>query len=158
MRARGADVTDIVVLMVAADDSVMPQTVEAISHARNAGVPLVVAINKVDLPAANPGKVKQELLQHDVTVEEFGGDVLSAEISAKQNTGSRIFWRRSFSRPRCWSSRPTPTGRPSGAVIEARLDVGKGPVITVLVQNGTLRVGDQLHLRTLRWPGPGHAG
>ena len=87
MRARGAQVTDIVVLVVAADDQVMPQTVEAISHAKNAGVPIIVAINKIDLPTANVQKVKQDLLQHNVVLEEFGGNVLSAEISAKKGTG-----------------------------------------------------------------------
>jgi translation initiation factor IF-2 len=142
MRARGADVTDIVVLMVAADDSVMPQTVEAISHARNAGVPLVVAINKVDLPAANPGKVKQELLQHDVTVEEFGGDVLNAEISAKQGTGIDDLLEKILLQAEMLELKANPDRDAYGAVIESRLDVGKGPVITVLVQNGTLRVGD----------------
>jgi len=142
MRARGADVTDIVVLMVAADDSVMPQTVEAISHARNAGVPLVVAINKVDLPAANPGKVKQELLQHDVTVEDFGGDVLSAEISAKEGTGIEDLLEKVLLQAEMLELRANPDREAYGAVIESRLDVGKGPVITVLIQNGTLRVGD----------------
>jgi len=142
MRARGADVTDIVVLMVAADDSVMPQTVEAISHARNAGVPLVVAVNKIDLPTANPTKVKQELLQHDVTVEEFGGEVLNAEISAKQGTGIEELLEKLLLQAEILELRANPDRNAHGAVIESRLDVGKGPVITVLVQNGTLRVGD----------------
>jgi translation initiation factor IF-2 len=142
MRARGADVTDIVVLMVAADDSVMPQTVEAISHARNAGVPLVVAINKIDLPAANASKVKQELLQHDITVEEFGGEVLEAEISAKQAVGIDDLLEKILLQAELLELKANPAREAHGAVIEARLDVGKGPVITVLVQNGTLRVGD----------------
>jgi translation initiation factor IF-2 len=142
MRARGADATDIVVLVVAADDSVMPQTVEAISHARNAGVPLVVAINKVDLPAANPGKVKQELLQHDVTVEDFGGEVLSAEISAKQGTGIDDLLEKVLLQSELLELKANPNREGIGAVIEAQLDVGKGPVVTVLVQKGTLRVGD----------------
>jgi translation initiation factor IF-2 len=142
MRARGADVTDIVVLMVAADDSVMPQTVEAISHARNAGVPMVVAINKVDLPTANPTKVKQQLLQHDITVEEFGGDVLDAEISAKQGTGIDDLLEKVLLQAEMLELQANPDRDAYGAVIESRLSVGKGPVITVLVQNGTLRVGD----------------
>jgi len=142
MRARGADVTDIVVLMVAADDSVMPQTVEAISHARNAGVPLVVAINKIDLPTANPNKVRQELLQHDVTVEEFGGEVLSAEISAKQGIGIDDLMEKVLLQAEMLELQANPHRDALGTVIESRLDVGKGPVITVLVQNGTLRVGD----------------
>jgi len=142
MRARGADVTDIVVLMVAADDSVMPQTVEAISHAKNAGVPLVVAINKVDLPAANPQKVKQQLLQHDVTVEDFGGEVLSAEISAKEGTGIDDLLEKILLQAEILELTANPDREAHGTVIEARLDVGKGPVVTVLVQNGTLRVGD----------------
>jgi translation initiation factor IF-2 len=142
MRARGADVTDIVVLMVAADDSVMPQTIEAISHARNAGVPMVVAINKVDLPAANPNKVKQELLQHGVTVEDFGGEVLSAEISAKQGTGIDDLLEKILLQAELLELGANPDREAHGSVIEAQLDVGKGPVITVLVQTGTLRVGD----------------
>jgi translation initiation factor IF-2 len=142
MRARGADVTDIVVLVVAADDSVMPQTVEAISHARNAGVPLVVAINKVDLPAANPSKVKQELLQHGVTVEDFGGDVLSVEVSAKEGMGVDELLEKLLLQAEMLELLANPDRDAHGAVIEARLDVGKGPVITVLVQTGTLRVGD----------------
>jgi translation initiation factor IF-2 len=142
MRARGADVTDIVVLVVAADDSVMPQTVEAISHARNAGVPLVVAINKVDLPTANPPKVKQELLQHGITVEDFGGDVLSAEVSAKEGMGVEDLLEKVLLQAEMLELSANPDREAHGAVIEAQLDVGKGPVITVLVQTGTLRVGD----------------
>lgn len=142
MRARGADVTDIVVLVVAADDSVMPQTIEAISHAKNAGVPVVVAINKVDLPAANPGKVKQELLQHGLTVEEFGGDVLNAEVSAKDGTGVDDLLEKILLQAEILELKANPDRDATGNVIEARLDVGKGPVITVLVQGGTLRVGD----------------
>ena len=142
MRARGADVTDIVVLVVAADDSVMPQTVEAISHARNAGVPLVVAINKVDLPAANPSKVKQELLQHGVTVEDFGGEVLSAEVSAKEGQGVEDLLEKVLLQAEMLELSANPDREAHGAVIEAQLDVGKGPVVTVLVQTGTLRVGD----------------
>jgi translation initiation factor IF-2 len=142
MRARGADVTDIVVLVVAADDSVMPQTVEAISHARNAGVPLVVAINKIDLPAANPSKVKQELLQHGVTVEDFGGDVLSAEVSAKEGQGVEDLLEKVLLQAEMLELSANPDREAHGAVIEAQLDVGKGPVVTVLVQTGTLRVGD----------------
>jgi len=142
MRARGADVTDIVVLVVAADDSVMPQTVEAISHARNAGVPLIVAINKVDLPSANPQKVKQSLLQHGITVEDFGGDVLSAEISAKLGTGIPDLMEKVLLQAELLELKGNPDRPAQGTVIEARLDVGKGPVVTVLVQNGTLKVGD----------------
>jgi translation initiation factor IF-2 len=142
MRARGADVTDIVVLVVAADDSVMPQTIEAISHARNAGVPLIVAINKVDLPAANPQKVKQSLLQHGITVEDFGGEVLSAEISAKEGTGIGDLLEKILLQAEILELKGNPNRPAHGTVIEARLDVGKGPVVTVLVQNGTLKVGD----------------
>lgn len=142
MRARGADVTDIVILVVAADDSVMPQTIEAISHARNAGVPLVVAVNKVDLPAANPLKVKQELLQHEVNVEEFGGDVLSAEISAKTGQGIDDLLEKVLLQAELLELTANPKPEGQGTVIEAQLDVGKGPVVSVLVQRGTLRVGD----------------
>ncbi|MFO8173272.1 MAG: translation initiation factor IF-2 [Longimicrobiales bacterium] len=142
MRARGADVTDIVVLVVAADDSVMPQTIEAISHAKNAGVPVVVAINKVDLPGANPGKVKQELLQHDLTVEDFGGDVLSAEVSALKGLGIDDLMEKILLQAEILELSANPNREATGSVVEARLDVGKGPVITVLVQGGTLHVGD----------------
>jgi translation initiation factor IF-2 len=142
MRARGADVTDVVVLIVAADDSVMPQTVEAISHARNAGVPLVLAINKCDLPAADPNRVKQELLQHSVNVEDFGGDVLSAEISAKTGQGIDDLLEKVLLQAELLELKANPNRAALGAVIEAQLDVGKGPVVSVLVQKGTLRVGD----------------
>ncbi len=142
MRARGAQVTDIVVLVVAADDSVMPQTIEAISHAKNAGVPLIVAINKIDLPQANPGKVKQELLQHGVVLEEFGGNVLSTEISAKKGTHIGELLDQILLQAEILDLKANPNRRAAGTVIEASLDAGKGPVATVLVQNGTLRVGD----------------
>jgi translation initiation factor IF-2 len=142
MRARGADVTDVVILVVAADDAVMPQTVEAISHAKNAGVPVVVAINKIDLPAADAGRVKQELLQHDITVEDFGGDVLSAEISAKQGQGIEDLLDKVLLQAEMLELRANPDREAQGAVIEAQLDVGKGPVVSILVQKGTLRVGD----------------
>ena len=142
MRARGADVTDIVILIVAADDSVMPQTVEAISHARNAGVPMVVAINKVDLPAAQPGKVKQELLQHSVQVEDFGGETLVAEISAKTGMGIDELLEKVLLQAEMLELKANPDREAQGAVIEAQLDIGKGPIVTTLVQRGTLRVGD----------------
>jgi translation initiation factor IF-2 len=142
MRARGAQVTDIVVLVVAADDSVMPQTIEAISHARNAGVPMIVAVNKVDLPQANASKVKQELLSHNVVLEEFGGQTLSAEISAKKGTNIDKLLDAILLQAELLDLKANPDRRASGTVIEAQLDPGKGPVATVLVQSGTLRVGD----------------
>lgn len=142
MRARGADVTDVVILIVAADDSVMPQTIEAISHARNAGVPMVVAINKVDLPAANPGQVKQQLLQHSVQVEDFGGDVLVAEISAKTGAGIDGLLEKVLLQAEMLELKANPDREAQGTVIEAQLDIGKGPVVSTLIQRGTLRVGD----------------
>jgi translation initiation factor IF-2 len=142
MRARGAQVTDIVILVVAADDSVMPQTIEAISHAKNAGVPVIVAINKVDLPQANPGKVKQELLSHGVILEEFGGQTLSAEVSAKKGTNIQALLDAILLQSEILDLKANPSRHAVGTVIEAQLDAGKGPVATVLVQNGTLHVGD----------------
>jgi translation initiation factor IF-2 len=142
MRARGAQVTDIVVLVVAADDQVMPQTIEAISHARNAGVPMIVAINKIDLPSANVPKVKQDLLQHNVVLEEFGGNVLSAQISAKKGTGIEALLDQVLLQAEILDLKANPDGKGHGTVLEATLDPGKGPLATILVQKGTLRGGD----------------
>jgi translation initiation factor IF-2 len=142
MRARGAQVTDIVVLVVAADDQVLPQTVEAISHARNAGVPMIVAINKIDLPTANVQKVKQDLLQHNVVLEEFGGTVLSAEISAKKGTGVEKLLEQILLQAEILDLKANPAGKGHGTVLEATLDPGKGPLATILVQRGTLTGGD----------------
>src|SRR3954468_10880584 len=142
MRARGAQVTDIVVLVVAADDQVMPQTIEAISHARNAGVPMIVAINKIDVAGANPQKVKQDLLQHGVVLEEFGGTVLSTEVSAKKGTNIDILLDQILLQAEILDLKANPNRAAQGAVIEAQLDPGKGAVATILVSNGTLHVGD----------------
>ncbi len=142
MRARGAEVTDLVILVVAADDAVMPQTIEAISHAKNAGVPLVVAINKIDKPGANAGRVKQQLLEHEVVVEEFGGSVLDAEVSAKTGQGVGDLLDKVLLQSDLLELKANPNREAQGTVIEAQIDVGKGPLATVLVTNGTLRVGD----------------
>ena len=142
MRARGAQVTDIVVIVIAADDQVMPQTVEAISHAKSAGVPIIIAINKVDLPTANVPKVKQDLLQHDVVLEEFGGTVLHSQISAKKGTNIDELLDQILLQADILELKANPSRRAVGSVVEAQLDQGKGPVATVLVSNGTLRVGD----------------
>jgi translation initiation factor IF-2 len=142
MRARGAQVTDIVVLVVAADDAIMPQTIEAISHAKNAGVPLVVAINKIDLPSANVQKVKQDLLAHGVVLEEFGGTTLATPISAKTGQNVQELLDQILLQAELLDLKADPTRRAQGAVLEASLDPGKGPLATVLVQNGTLHVGD----------------
>ncbi|HEV7991652.1 MAG TPA: translation initiation factor IF-2 [Gemmatimonadaceae bacterium] len=142
MRARGAQVTDEVILVVAADDAVMPQTIEAISHAKNAGVPMIVAINKIDLPQANVMKVKQDLLQHGVVLEEFGGTTLSTEISAKKGTNIDVLLDQILLQAELLDLKSNPNKRATGTVVEAQLDAGKGPVATVLVQSGTLKVGD----------------
>ncbi len=141
MRARGAQVTDIVVLVVAADDQVMPQTVEAISHAKNAGVPIIVAINKIDLPTANVQKVKQDLLQQGVVLEEFGGETMSAAISAKTGQGVDELLEKILLQAEVLDKRANPNKPARGTVIESMLDPGKGPVATVLVQSGTLEAG-----------------
>ncbi|MBL8997361.1 MAG: translation initiation factor IF-2 [Gemmatimonadetes bacterium] len=142
MRARGAQVTDIVVLVVAADDAVMPQTIEAISHAKNAGVPMIVAINKIDLPTANAMKVRQDLLQHGVVLEDFGGTTLASEISAKKGTGIPALLEQILLQAEILDLKANPDKRATGSVVEAQLDAGKGAVATILVQSGTLRVGD----------------
>jgi len=142
MRARGAQVTDIVVLVVAADDAVMPQTIEAIAHAKAAKVPMIVAINKIDKYDANPTKVRTDLLQHEVVVEAMSGDVQDVEVSAKTGQGLDILLEAIALQAEILELRANPNRAASGAVIEAKLDVGRGPVATVLVQNGTLRKGD----------------
>ena len=142
MRARGAEMTDAVILVVAADDAVMPQTIEAISHAKNAGVPMVVAINKIDLPGANVAKVKQDLLSHEVVLEEFGGTVLSAEVSAKLGTGVDDLLEKLLLQAELLDLKSRSDGDARGTVVEAELDKGMGPVATVLVQAGELRIGD----------------
>ena len=142
MRARGAQVTDIVILVVAADDSVMPQTIEAIAHAKAAGVPMIVAINKIDREGADPNKVRTELLQHEVIVEAMSGDVLDVEVSAINGTGLDTLLENIALQSELLELQANPKRPAEGAVIEAKLDVGRGPVATVLVQKGTLKRGD----------------
>ena len=142
MRARGAQVTDIVILVVAADDSVMPQTIEAINHAKAAKVPMIVAINKIDRPAADPNKVRTELLQQEVVVEAMGGDVQDVEVSAVTGDGLDELLEAVALQAEILELKANPNRAAQGAVIEAKLDVGRGPVATVLVQHGTLRKGD----------------
>lgn len=142
MRARGAKVTDIVILVVAADDGVMPQTVEAISHAKAAGVPIIVAINKIDKPDANPERVRTELLRHEIQVESMGGDTLEVEVSAKAKTNLDKLLEMILLQSEVLELRANPDRAAEGIVIEAKLDKGRGPVATVLVDRGTLKVGD----------------
>ncbi|HRK41733.1 MAG TPA: translation initiation factor IF-2, partial [Gemmobacter sp.] len=142
MRARGAQVTDIVVLVVAADDAVMPQTVEAINHAKAAKVPMIIAINKCDKPGANPQKVRTDLLQHEVVVEAMSGEVQDVEVSAKTGMGLDNLLEAIALQAEILELKANPNRAAAGAVIEAKLDVGRGPVATVLVQNGTLKRGD----------------
>ncbi|MFK7868154.1 MAG: translation initiation factor IF-2 [Roseobacter sp.] len=142
MRSRGAQVTDIVVLVVAADDAVMPQTIEAINHAKAAKVPMIIAINKIDKPAANPDKVRTDLLQHEVIVEKLSGDVQDVEVSAVSGAGLDTLLEAIALQAEILELKSNPDRAAQGAVIEAKLDVGRGPVATVLVQTGTLNQGD----------------
>src|SRR6056297_148993 len=142
MRSRGAHVTDIVVLVVAADDAVMPQTIEAINHAKAAQVPMIVAINKIDKPEANPDKVRTDLLQHEVIVEAMSGEVQDVEVSAQTGQGLDELLEAIALQSEILELKANPDRVAEGAVIEAQLDVGRGPVATVLVQNGTLHQGD----------------
>jgi translation initiation factor IF-2 len=142
MRARGAQATDIVVLVVAADDGVMPQTVEAINHAKAAEVPIIVAINKIDKPGANPNKVRTELLQHEIVVESMGGDTLDVEVSALKGTNLDRLLETILLQSEVLDLKANPNREASGMVVEAQLDKGRGPVATVLVQRGTLHLGD----------------
>ena len=144
MRARGAQVTDIVILVVAADDGVMPQTVEAIQHARASKVPIVVAINKMDKPAANPDRVMQELTQHEVVAEEWGGDTMMVQVSAKSGLGIDDLLDAVLLQAEVLELKAPVTGPARGAVVESSLDKGRGPVATILVQAGTLHQGDMI--------------
>ncbi|MFY9288304.1 MAG: translation initiation factor IF-2, partial [Alphaproteobacteria bacterium] len=142
MRSRGAQVTDIVILVVAADDGIMPQTIEAIKHAKAANVPMIVAINKCDLPSANPNRVRQELLQHDIQTEDMGGETLSVEISAKTRKNLDKLLEAVLLQAEILDLQANPDRPAEGSVIEAKLEKGRGSVATVLVRRGTLRVGD----------------
>ncbi len=142
MRARGANITDIVVLVVAADDGIMEQTVEAIRHAKAAEVPIIVAINKIDRPDAKPDRVRQELLQHEIVVEEMGGDVLDVEVSALKKTNLDKLEEAILLQAELLDLKTNPERPAEGVVLEAKLERGRGPVATVLIQRGTLRIGD----------------
>lgn len=142
MRARGAMVTDIAILVVAADDGIMPQTIESINHAKAAGIPLVVAINKMDTVGANPERIKQQLTEYDIVPEEWGGDTIVCPISAKTGMGIDNLLENLVILAEVQELKANPNRAAKGAVIEARLDKGRGPIMTVLVQNGTLKLGD----------------
>ena len=142
MRARGANVTDIVVLVVAADDGVMPQTVEAIAHAKAAGVPIIMAINKIDLPAADPDRVKQQLTQYDIVVEDYGGDVPAIPVSAKTKAGIDDLLEHIQLVAEISELKANPDRPAEGTVIEAEMDANRGPMATIIIEKGTLRVGD----------------
>ena len=148
MRARGAQITDVAILVVAADDGVMPQTVEAINHAKAAGIPIIVAINKIDVPGANPEKVKQELMKYELVPEEWGGDTVFVEISAKQHINIDQLLEMVLLVSDMQDLKVNPNKQAKGVVIEARLDKAKGPIASVLVQRGSLDVGDTVVVGT----------
>jgi translation initiation factor IF-2 len=144
MRARGAQITDIAILVVAADDGVMPQTIEAINHAKSAEVPIIVAINKIDKPGANPDHVKQELMEHGLVPEEYGGDTIMVPVSAKKQMGIDDLLENVLLVAEVEELKANPNREARGVIIEAKLDKGRGTVATVLVQSGTLRIGDSI--------------
>lgn len=144
MRARGAQITDIVILVVAADDGIMPQTKEAINHCKAANVPIIVAINKIDKPGANPDKVKQELTEHGLVAEDWGGDVICVPVSARTKEGIDNLLEMIILTAEIQELKADPSRKAKGAVIESKLDKGRGPVASLLVQNGTLHVGDSI--------------
>ena len=144
MRARGAQVTDIAILVVAADDGVMPQTIEAINHAKSAEVPIIVAINKIDKPGADPSRVKNELMEHGLVSEEYGGDTIMVEVSAKKNLNIDSLLEMVILVAEMGELKANPRREARGVIIEAQLDKGRGPVATVLVQNGTMHIGDSI--------------
>ena len=144
MRARGAKATDIVILVVAADDGVMPQTIEAINHAKAAGVPIIVAINKIDLPQADPGRIKQELTSYGLVAEEWGGDTIFIEVSAKKGIKIKELLEMILLQAEVLELKANPESSARGVVVEAKLDKGRGPVSTILIQDGSLKVGDAI--------------
>ena len=159
MRARGAETTDLVILVVAADDGVKPQTTEALNHAQAAGVPIVVAVNKIDKEGADPQRVRAQLTEYGLIAEEFGGQNLFVDVSARNGTGiSDLLEAVVLTADAELDLRANPKQQAQGVAIEAHLDKGRGPVATVLVQRGTLRVGDSIVCRRGLRPGPGHAG
>ena len=149
MRARGARVTDVVILVVAADDGVMPQTREAIDHAKAAGVPILVAINKIDKPDANPERVKKELADLGLVPEQWGGQTVMVEVSAKKKENLELLLEMILLVTELGELKANPKRSASGTVLEAKLDKGRGPVATILVQDGTLRVGDTVIAGTI---------
>ena len=150
MRARGAEATDIVVLVVAADDGVMPQTIEALNHARSAEVPIIVAINKIDRENADPDKVRRQLTEHELVPEEWGGDTMMIEVSALEGLGIDDLLEAILLVADVEDLRANPKAPVRGLVLEANLDAGRGPVATVLVERGTLRVGDPMVRTAIR--------